>query len=256
MLKTLNKSQSILLGSVLVASLAFSQAGHAMGKGFIQPLSGIDTLLTTIVSKSKIAGSLEKDAYGNLALDANGNFKFNFSGKIYYPVTNPLNGELVATSGPIGTVAGQVAFPQSFAGLAFSIYGWLMNGADPSQMPAIPSIIRWSMNDITIVDAGTTYRPIANADMALEGRAFTGLGPAEIGQLLNGSNGLSMSVRMGGCFAVKSESGPHAGKVGTYCLNSTFTFDLSGINLTNPMQSTINGTGTSNCWTVLHNPIM
>ncbi|MEW6330290.1 MAG: hypothetical protein AB1560_02415 [Pseudomonadota bacterium] len=256
MIKKVRKS--FIAGVVLAAGLAFSVSGYAdMKHKIIQPLSGVDTMLTTIVSKSKIAGTLEKDAYGNLALDANGNFKFNFSGDIYYPVTNPLNGELVATSGPLGTVAGQVAFPQSFAGLAFSVYGWLMNGADPSQMPAIPDVIRWSMNEITIVDAGTTYVPIPNKpEMALEGRAFTGLGPVEIGQLLNGSNGLSMSVRMGGCFAVQGVSGPHAGKIGTYCLNSTFTFDLSGINLANPMQSTLNGTGTSNCFTVLHNPIM
>lgn len=254
---SMSKTKSLLFASLVVAMSAFGSASHAGMKSSIQPLTGADTLLSTYVSKSRIAGALEKDAYGNLSLDANGNFKFNFNGDIFYPITNPLNGKLVATSGPIGTVSGQVAFPQSFAGLAFAVYGWLMNGADPSQMPAIPDVIRWSMNDITIVDAGTTYVPMAgHPDMALEGRAFTGLGPVEIGQLLNGANGLSMSVRMGGCFAVQAVSGPEAGKIGTYCLNSTFTFDLSGINLSNPMQSTITGTGTSNCFTVLQQPMM
>ena len=141
--------KSFIAGAVLAAGLVFGGAVHA--GSIIQPLSGVDKLVTTIVSKSKISGSLEKDANGGLVLDANGNFKFNFSGKIYYPITNPLNGELVATSGPIGTVDGQVAFPQEFAGLAFAVYGWLNNGADPSQMPAIPPIIRWTMNEITIV---------------------------------------------------------------------------------------------------------
>lgn len=249
--------KSMLIGSLLMAAFSISGTSYANTKMSIQPLTGIDTMLSTYVSKSKISGTLEKDAYGNLALDANGNFKFNFTGSIYYPITSPLNGKLLGTSGPIGTVSGQVAFPQSFASLAFGVYGWLMNGADPSQMPAIPPIIRWSMNDITIVDAGTTYVPIPNSpDMALEGRAFTGLGPVEIGQVLSGADGLSMSVRMGGCFAVQAVSGPEAGKIGTYCLNSTFTFDLSGINLSNPMQSTLNGTGTSNCFTVLHKPMM
>ena len=90
----------------------------------------------------------------------------------------------------------------------------------------------------------------------LEGRAFTGFGPVEIGQLLNGPNGMSMSVRMGGCIAMKAVSGPHTGKIGTQCLNGTFTFDLSGIDLGNPMASTLNGTGTSNCWMVLQKPMM
>lgn len=114
-----------------------------------------------------------------------------------------------------------------------------------------------NIKNMTMVVAGTTYVPIANApEMAMEGRAFTGLGPVEIGTLLNGSNGLSMSVRMGGCFAVQAVSGSRAGMIGTHCLNSTFTFDLSGINLTNPMQSTIEGTGVSNCTDVLQNPMM
>jgi hypothetical protein len=252
-MKTFKKTA--LVASILAATLTFGQSGHAEGQGSIKQLTGIDEITTTFVTKSKIAGSLEKDANGNLAMDANGNFKFNFSGDIYYPMTNVQNGELKSLYGPTGTVSGQAAFPPAFAGLAIQIYQWLQNGADPSQMPAIPAKIDWTLNDITIVEAGTTYRPIPTPGMTLEGRAFTGLGPVEIGQLLNGSNGLSMSVRMGGCFAVQAVSGPHAGMIGTYCLNSTFTFDLSGINLSNPMTSTLNGTGTSNCWTVIHQPM-
>jgi len=238
----------------LISSLGF--AGTTYAGSPIQPLTGIDTLVTTIVTKSKIAGSLEKNADGTLAMDANYNFKFNFSGPVYFPVANPKNGQLMGTSGPIGTVSGQAAFPPDFAMLAFNVYGWLMSGADPTQMPAIPSKINWTLNDLTVVVDGTTYRPIANAEMALDGRAFTGLGPVEIGQLLNGTNGLSMSVRTGGCMAVQGVSGPNAGKIGTQCLNGTFTFDLSGIDLANPMMSTLNGTATSNCFTVLHKPMM
>ena len=245
--------KSVLTGTALAVGLSLASIGHAAPT----PLNGVDTLLTTVVSKSKIKGGLEKDANGNLAMDVNGNFKFNFSGNVYYPLTNPLNGQLVATSGPTGTVSGQAAFPPAFAGLAFQVYGWLMSGADPANMPAIPPKIDWGMNDLTIVQAGTTYRPITNPDgLGLDGRAFTGLGPVEIGQILNGPNGMSMSVRMGGCLAVQGVSGPNAGKVGTECLNSTFTFDLSGITLDNPMASTLDGTGTSNCWMVLQKPMM
>lgn len=246
--------KSFLVSAVLAATLAFG--GTAQAEKLIQPLSGVDTLLTTIVTKSKITGSLEKDANGNLTMDANG-FKFNFSGKVYYPLTNPLNGQLMATSGPTGTVAGQASFPMDFAMLAINVYGWLQNGADPAQMPVIPAKINWGMNDLTIVQGGTTYRPITDpAGLGLEGRAFTGFGPVEIGQILNGPNGMSMSVRMGGCIAMKAVSGPHTGKIGTQCLNGTFTFDLSGIDLGNPMASTLNGTGTSNCWMVLQKPMM
>lgn len=85
----------------------------------------------------------------------------------------------------------------------------------------------------------------------MKGRAFTGLGPVELGQL----SAESMTVRMAGCSAVVGVAGPNAGKVGTLCLNGSFTFDLAGINLSNPMQSTITGTGTSNCITVLHTPM-
>ena len=254
MLKTFKKSA--LIGSILAASFTISQAGHAEGQGSIKQLTGIDEITTTFVTKSKITGSLEKDDLGNLAMDANGNFKFNFSGDIYYPMTNLQNGELKGLYGPTGTVSGQAAFPPEFAGLAMQIYGWLQNGAVPEEMPSIPAKIDWTLNDITIVEAGTTYVPIPTPGLTLEGRAFTGLGPVEIGQLLNGSNGLSMSVRMGGCFAVQAIDGPHAGMIGSYCLNSTFTFDLSGIDLSNPMASTLNGTGTSNCWTVIHQPMM
>lgn len=228
---------------------------HAHAAAFLQPLSGVDSMLTTIVSKSRISGGLAKDASGNLAMDANMNFMFNFSGNVFFPVANPLNGQLEATSGPIGTVSGQAAFPPEFASLAIQTYAWLKNGANPAEMPAMPSKINWTMNDLTVVMGGTTYRPLPNADMSLEGRAFTGLGPVEIGRLLNGSKGLSMSVRMGGCLAMQGVSGPQAGKIGTQCMNGTFTFDLSGINLNNPMASTLNGTGTSNCWLVLQKPM-
>ena len=246
--------KSVLTGAILAVGLGLANISHAAVS--VQPLSGVDTLLTTVVSKSKIKGGLEKDVNGNLAMDANGNFKFNFTGDIYYPITSPLTGELKGTSGPMGKVSGQAGFPMAFANLAIQVYAWLQNGADPSQMPAIPSKIDWVMNDITITAYGSTYRPILNPEMALDGRAFTGLGPVEIGVLLNGSSGMSMSVRTGGCFAVQGVSGPNKGKVGTQCLSGTFTFDLSGINLTNPLASTLNGTATSNCWTVLHKPMM
>lgn len=241
----------LLAASFLAVTSAMGGVCHAGYKNsLIQPLTGADTLLTTYVSKSRISGALEKDANGMLVMDENNNFNFTFDGDIFYPITSPFNGKLLATSGPIGTVSGTVLFPQEFAQLAFETYAF-MTGQGP--LPAIPPVIHWTMKDITIVDGGTTYVPIQSTpeEMGLYGRAFTGLGPVEIGQL----GGMSMSVRMGGCFAVQAVDGVEAGKIGTYCLNSTFTFDLSGIDPGNPMQSTITGTGSSNCTTVVQTPL-
>ena len=259
--------KSVIIGSILATTAAFSNASYAgRFKDYIQPLSGADTLLSTYVSKSRISGALRKES-GYLVTDdgtSTGNFLFDFSGDIYYPITSPFDGKLKATSGPIGTVSGTVLFPQEFAQLAFAAYG-AMTGLGPALDPAaIPASIHWTMQDITIVDAGTTYVPIPSdpEDMGLYGRAFTGLGPVEMGQLDvdgNGAPDMSMSVRMGGCFAVQAVDGVEAGRIGTYCLNSTFTFDLSGINYSqDPMvaaTSTITGIGSSNCTTVLHTPM-
>lgn len=247
---------------VLASLLMFSGAGLAASPsnppvGTAQGLSGVDTLLTTVVSKSMISGALAKDpATGLLALDPNGNFMFDYSGDVFHMVTDHRSGELTRLMGPIGSVEGQAAFPPAFAGLAFAVYEWLVNGADPDQMPPIPSRIDWTMNEITVIVDGTTYIPFPDPELGLEARAFTGLGPVEIGEILNGPDGLSMSVRMGGCFAIQAADGPHEGKIGTYCLNGSFTFDLSGIDLSNPMASSLVGTGTSNCSTVLHEPLM
>jgi len=260
-------SKSVLIAGALLTAASFSTISQAKPMGASgQPLSGADTVLTTYVSKSRIAGALRKEN-GYLLTDngmPDGNFLFDFSGDIYYPVTSPSDGKLLKTTGPIGTVSGTVLFPQEFAQLAFAAYG-AMTGMGPALDPAaIPASIHWLMDNITIVDAGTTYVPIPSGpeEMGLDGRAFTGLGPVEMGMLDvdgDGNPDMSMSVRMGGCFAVQAVDGVEAGKIGTYCLNSTFTFDLSGIVYSqDPMEaatSSITGIGSSNCTTVLHTPM-
>ena len=80
---------------------------------------------------------------------------------------------------------------------------------------------------------GSTFAMIE--DMPLTGRAFPGLGPVDpLG-----------SLRMAGCAGVQAnEEGRYANKVGSLCLNGTFTFDLN-----------FNGEGVSNCTIVLHDPL-
>ncbi len=261
-------SKLMLFAGVVLAAASFSSHSYAWGtKHWIQPLSGADTQLTTYLSKSRISGELRKEN-GYLVTDSGtpeGNFLFDFSGNIYFPIASPSTGKLLATSGPIGTVSGTALFPPEFASLAFAAYGAMTEQGPELDPAAIPASIHWQMDNITIVQGETTYAPIPSGpeEMGLDGRAFTGLGPVEMGQLEVGVDGdgvdMSMSVRMGGCFAVVATEGVEEGKVGTYCLNSTFTFDLSGINFSpDPMvaaTSSITGIGTSNCTTVLHTPM-
>ncbi|HIJ78924.1 MAG: hypothetical protein OEY01_07630 [Desulfobulbaceae bacterium] len=239
---------------VVVAAFAFNSPVYAGGNDV--SLTGIDTILTSLNIKSLIAGDIAKNADGYIQPDANGNLNFNFKGVISTMKLDQVTGELCALSDPIGTINGQAAFPPEFANLAFGVYSMMLGGP----MPSIPPTIDWTFNDFTLVVADTTYRPISDmsemipgtADLLLKGRAFSGLGPVELGQL----GEMSMSVRMGGCTAVVAVDGANAGKVGSLCLNGTFTFDLSGIDLDDPFSSDLAGTGNTNCTVVLHTPIM
>ncbi|MCK4674949.1 MAG: hypothetical protein KAT61_03470, partial [Gammaproteobacteria bacterium] len=57
----------------------------------------------------------------------------------------------------------------------------------------------------------------------------------------------TMALRMSGCAGLRETSGEgdYAGKVGTLCLNGTFTFD-----------EMFNGVGVSNCSIAIHDPLM
>jgi hypothetical protein len=247
--------KNCLAVSALVVGLGFSATGFADGAR----LPPVDALLTTMFDKSVISGSIAKDpATDTFVFDAAGNLMFNYSGKVYSVETNKRNGKLTGLEKQVGTVEGQAAFPMSFAGLAMGMKAYL-DGVGP--MPSVPAIIDWTCNHCTLVIGDSTYQSIVDTTgmfdaasidaMRMKGRAFTGLGPVEVGQL----SAQSMSVRMAGCSAVVGIAGQDAGKLGTLCLNGTFTFDLSGINLANPMTSNIKGTGTSNCVTVMHKPL-
>jgi hypothetical protein len=250
------KMQSLtnhLASSLLAATLGFTTLSFAAS------LPPVDSLLTTGYDKSVISGSIAKDPVTNTFIfDATGNLMFNYSGKVYSIETNRQNGRLTELESAVGSVQGQAAFPMSFAAMALGMKAYL-DGQGP--MPKVPAIIDWTCNHCNLVIGDSTYISIADAApmfdaasidaMRMKGRAFTGLGPVEVGQL----SAQSMSVRMAGCSAVVGVAGSDAGKLGTLCLNGTFTFDLLGINLANPMTSDIKGTGTSNCTIVMHKPL-
>jgi hypothetical protein len=248
------KMQSLskcVASSLLVAGLGFSAVSFAAN------LPPIDSLLTTTIEKSVISGSIGKDANNQLIVDSNNNLNFNYSGDVFSVATGK-NGQLVSLADKIGTIQGQASFPMSFAGLAMGMKAYL-DGVGP--MPSVPAKIDWTCNHCTLVVGDNQYISVVDApdmfsaqaidDMRMKGRAFTGIGPVEIGKL----SAQSMSVRMAGCSAVVGVAGPDKGKMGTMCLNGTFTFDLSGINLANPMSSDIKGTGTSNCTAVMQTPL-
>jgi hypothetical protein len=244
--------------TALVAGVGLNAAVYAGAYAGGAALPPVDSLLTTMFDKSVIAGSIAKGADGTLAFDPAGNLMFNYSGKVYSVNTNDRNGKLTGLDKQVGTVQGQAAFPMSFAQLAMGMKAYL-DGVGP--LPSdLPPVIDWTCNHCNLVIGNSTYQSIVDVSMfnaaateamRMKGRAFAGLGPVEVGQL----SAQSMSIRMAGCSAVVGVAGPDAGKVGTLCLNGTFTFDLSGINLANPMTSNIVGTGTSNCIIVMHKPL-
>ncbi|MDT8382787.1 MAG: hypothetical protein RRB22_00070 [Gammaproteobacteria bacterium] len=244
-----------ITATVLVAGLGLSSLSIADEK---ENNPAIDSMHTIIIDKSVVAGSIAKDENGNMAFDPTGKLMFNYTGKVYSVKTDGKTAELKSLNKEVGTIEGQAAFPMDFGMLAIGVKAF-MYGAGP--MPAIPPVIEWTCNTCRMVVGKSVYQSIVDVSdnfdsaaveaMKMKGRAFTGLGPVELGQL----SAESMTVRMAGCSAVVGVEGPNAGKVGTLCLNGSFTFDLAGINLSNPMQSTITGTGTSNCITVLHTPM-
>jgi hypothetical protein len=231
--------------TALVAGLGFGSVSFADGT----PLPPIDSFLTTIIDKSVVSGAV--DSYDPV----NKMYLFNYTGTVYSVETNSRTGQLTELERPIGTVVGQAAFPQSFYDLAGATIGYL-TGKGP--MPAMPAVIPWTCNKCTLKTGGSTYTSVVQVPgdfpdgsaeaMRMQGRAFTGLGPVEMTKI----SPMSLSVRMAGCSAVVGTDGPNKGKVGTICLNGTFTFDLASA-LTG---GALTGTGTSNCITVLHTPIM
>ena len=98
----------------------------------------------------------------------------------------------------------------------------------------------WTMSAFSMEVNGSTFEMVDG--MELDGSAFAGLGPAEMPNAENGA-----SLRMGGCAGIREVSGEgdYAGKIGTLCLNGTFSFAPN-----------FDGKGVSNCTIVLHNPWM
>jgi hypothetical protein len=259
------------------------------------PLPPQDSMVTTIIDKSVIHGSLAHDDNGNLIYDNAGNARFQYTGKIYSLDTNKVTGELTEMERRIGKITGEAAFPPEFVALSAGVNALMQSMQDGTwdgTMPKMPSIVPWTCNHCYMTAGGTTYVSIVDAldpnnpnydadlakkldaslidgaagafdSMRMKGRAFTGLTPASFDPVTR-----TMSVRIAGCSALVAIHGPLAGKVGTLCMNATATFDVSGAIATfdfttsPPAQtgyepaSAISADGSSNCITVMHTPTL
>ncbi len=276
---------SLLFGSMLPGMLytATAKAGN---------LTPQDAMVTTIVDKSVLHGNLAHDGNGNLDYDKAGNARFVYTGNIYAIQTEANSGQLVALGNNIGTISGEAAFPKDFVAMSAGINSLMqsmLNGTWDGKMPKMPSVVPWTCNHCIITAGGNTLVSIVDAldpaspyysstmaakldaglmdgstgalnNMRMQGRAFTGLTPASFDPATR-----TMSVRMAGCSALVAVAGPLAGKVGTLCMNSTATFNVSATvatfdssgNMTGyTPTSDISADGSSNCITVMHTPTM
>jgi len=283
------KIASICVAGVVVSSLFATVAVAGT------PLPPQDSMVSTIIDKSIIHGSLAHDKAGNLVYDKAGNARFVYTGKIYSVETNDFTGELKELEQPIGDISGEAAFPPEFVALSAGVNALMQSMQDGTwdgTMPKMPSVVPWTCNHCYMTAGGTTYVSIVDAldptspyyskDMAdkfdqglidgaqgafdsmrMKGRAFTGLTPASFDPVTR-----TMSVRMAGCSALVAIDGKLAGKVGTLCMNATATFNVSGavatfdFSTSPPSQSgyeatsEISADGSSNCITVMHTPTM
>lgn len=150
---------------------------------------------------------------------------YPITGPVYATMVNPSTGETMGAVSERGTVNAVPAFDVSFFGLK-------------GNWSVLPATLPWTMNEFQMSIGGTTFTIIDS--MSLTGRAFPGLGPVE-DPMVTGT----LALRMAGCAGVQADGeGRYANKVGSLCLNGTFTFEQN-----------FNGIGVSNCTIVLHDPL-
>ena len=233
-------NKNILCGSAVVAMLvssATAYAGNANGhdKVLINPNT---PSLTVVNSISDVYGGVGGFIHHDGTIDGDmsdpASIKtiiYPIDGEVYATVTDDDTGVTLGAYVEEGTVDATVLLDASFFGLLSPYWS------------AIPptATLPWTMaDDFKMVINGTTF----TVEEELTGRAFPALGPVESWLDENGNPAETMAVRMSGCAGVRADTaGDYAGKVGTLCLNGTFTFDQY-----------FNGHGVSNCSIALHTP--
>jgi len=281
------KKQTITKISAYMAGAAIAVLG-VNTSALAGDLTPQDLMVKTIFDKSIIAGEVEHDANGNLVMDnsfSDGpHVNFKYSGTIVAPDVDKNTGELVDIGKPIGTIEGTASFPINFvymsAGMNAVMNGQMTMDQLLSGFGGMPPVVKWTCAHCKMVVGDSTYVSIVDAldpsdpygmnakfnqsiaggaagaleAMRLDGRAFTGETPVSFDPATH-----TMTLSMAGCSAVVGVSGTNAGMIGTLCMNSTASFDVSGAVADqnfNLISTKITAKGSSNCTTVLHNPTM
>ena len=237
-MKLSNVNKNILSGLAIVALTVSSATAFAKkpNKGHLfNPNTPSLTVVNTISEVDGIVGGFI-DSNGDINYDMmnpdNQSIIYPISGDVYATLTDGTTGETLGSYTQKGTISATVLFPTTFFGL---MGNW----------GELPATMTWTMTNelvddgygaFTMVVDGTTF----SFEEELTGRAFPHLGPVE-----NPQETGTMALRMAGCAGLRAnDEGEYAGKVGTLCLNGTFTFDQE-----------FNGVGVSNCSIAIHDPL-
>ena len=225
-----------ILSGLAVVALMLSSATVFAGKGhgrLYNPNTPSLTVVNTISDVDGFVGGFV-DSNGDINFDMlnpdNVSILYPISGEVYATLTDGDTGETLGSYNQIGNITATVIFPTSFFGLM-------------DDWGDLPATLPWSMtndfegyNEFAMLVEGTTF----SFNEELTGRAFPHLGPVE-----NPEDTGTMALRMSGCAGIRAnDEGEYAGKVGTLCLNGTFSFD-----------ELFNGVGVSNCSIAIHDPL-
>ncbi|VAW64469.1 hypothetical protein MNBD_GAMMA09-901 [hydrothermal vent metagenome] len=221
-------TKNTLKNLVLTTALVAASASFSANAELYNPNSPNLTIENTISEVDGAIGGFV-DSNGNVNGDAtnpdNVSILYPIAGLVYATVTDGTTGETLGAYKETGTISATALFDVSFFGLTGD---WSL----------LPTTMPWTMmDDFRLNVNGSTFR----FEEELTGRAFPQLGPVEDPAVTG-----TLALRMAGCAGVReiSGAGRYANKVGTLCLNGTFTFDQD-----------FNGKGVSNCTIAVHDPI-
>lgn len=215
-----------LAATALMCSSNTAFSGNA--NGVFNPNTPSLTVVNTISDVQGHVGGFVDNAgnfNGDMMNPNNVTIVYPIAGSVHATFTDNNSGETIGSLHEKGTISATVEFPTSFFGLM-------------GDWSVLPATMPWSMrDDFAMKVGGSTFEMVE----VLTGRAFPHLGPVE-----NPMETGTMALRMAGCAGIRETSGEgaYAGKVGTLCLNGTFSFDEQ-----------FNGAGVSNCTIAVHDAL-
>ncbi len=221
-------NKKLLRNLALASVLLTTSVAYAANAKLFNPNSPNLTIENTISEvNGQIGGFIDSngDVNGDPTNPDNVSILYPIAGTVYATVTDGTTGETLGSFKEAGSIAATALFDVSFFGLTGD---WSL----------LPETMPWTMmDDFRLQVNGSTFK----FQETLTGRAFPRLGPVEDPTVTG-----TLALRMAGCAGVReiSGAGRYANKVGTLCLNGTFTFDEA-----------FNGVGVSNCTIAVHDPI-